>query len=183
KRTAPAHYHIFEEEHVFVLEGTLTCRIGEARYPMKAGDYVCFPAGQRLGHCLMNEGTVPCRYVIIGENNPNEVAVYTDSNKVLVRALGRRAIFDMDALRGYWHREETGLPNGETGLDEAAIEPVDAKPHPPIASGDLPWESQSAGRSFGGRSKHLTGTICGENYHVGVVIESPAPGKRLWPLH
>ena len=183
KGTAPARYLIFEEEHVFVLEGTLTCRIGDQRYPMQARDYVCFPAGQRLGHCLMNEGNAPCRYVIVGENNPSEVAVYTDSNKVLVRALGRRAIFDMDALRGYWHREETGLANGDKPLDEAAIEPVDAKPRPPIASGEVAWESQAAGRSFGGRSKHLTGSIFGENYHVGVLIESPDPGKRLWPLH
>ena len=30
-QTAPAHYHIFEEEHLYLLEGTLTVRIGDAR--------------------------------------------------------------------------------------------------------------------------------------------------------
>jgi uncharacterized cupin superfamily protein len=184
KRTAPTHYHIFEEEHVFILEGTLTVRIGDERYPMRAGDYVCFPAGQRIGHCLSNEGDAPCRYVIIGENNPNEVAVYPDSNKVLVRALGRRAIFDMDALRGYWHGEETGLPVGEVARDEKALTPADgAKPHPPISSGDVAWQPQAHGERFGGRAKHLTHSAVGENYRVGVLIESPAPGMRLCPLH
>ena len=88
KQSAPAHYHIFEEEHVYILEGALTVRLGPASFAMRAGDYVCFPAGQKAGHCLVNDGAAPCRYVIVGEHNPNEVAVYTDSNKVLVRALG-----------------------------------------------------------------------------------------------
>jgi uncharacterized cupin superfamily protein len=67
---------------------------------MRAGDYVCFPAGQKAGHCLINDSRAICRYVIVGERNPNEVVVYTDSRKVLVRALGRRAIFDLAATRG-----------------------------------------------------------------------------------
>jgi uncharacterized cupin superfamily protein len=104
KQSSPAHYHIFEEEHVYLLEGTLTVRIGAATYEMKAGDYVCFPAGQKAGHCLINNSDATCRYVILGESNPNEVAVYTDSQKVLVRALGRRAVFDLTARRGHTDR-------------------------------------------------------------------------------
>ena len=88
KQSSPAHYHLFEEEHVYILEGELTARIGSAAHRMRAGDYVCFPAGQKAGHCLVNEGAAPCRYVIVGERNPNEVVVYTDSNKVLVRGAG-----------------------------------------------------------------------------------------------
>jgi len=89
KQTAPAHYHVFEEEHVYILEGALTVRIGAASYGMKGGDYVCFPAGQKAGHCLVNTGDATCRYVIVGERNPNEVSVQTDSGKVLVRALAK----------------------------------------------------------------------------------------------
>src|SRR5262245_26994192 len=82
RQTAPAHYHIFEEEHVYVLEGTVTVRLGAETHEMKAGDYVCFPAAQRAGHCLLNNSNATCRYVIVGENNPNEISVYTDTNKV-----------------------------------------------------------------------------------------------------
>src|SRR5262245_9763351 len=100
-QSSAAHYHIFEEEHVFILDGGLTARIGGARYEMKAGDYVCFPAGQKAGHCLINESRQPCRYLLVGERNPNEVSVFTDTNKVMVRALGRGAIFDLTATRRY----------------------------------------------------------------------------------
>ena len=187
KQSAPAHYHIFEEEHVYVLEGALTVRIGADRYAMKAGDYVCFPAGQKAGHCLINDSGAPCRYVIVGERNPNEVAVYTDSNKVLVRALGRRTILDLAARRGYWDGEETGLPPGEVPPSDAASVAPEApvKPKPPISSGDVPWNEEGTGEGtrFGGRSKHLTYAVIGEIYHVGMLIESPAPGRRLAPKH
>ena len=108
KQSVPAHYHMLEEEHVYILEGTLTLRLGAERHAMKAGDYACFPAGQKAGHCLINESDKVCRYIIVGERNPNEVVVYTDSNKVLVRSLGRREIYDRAATRGYWDGEKTG---------------------------------------------------------------------------
>ena len=184
KQTAPFHYHFHEEEHVFVLEGAVTLRLGAHRHSMRQGDYACFPAGQKAGHCLINEGSVTARYVIIGENDPKEVAVYPDSNKVLVRALGRRAIFDMAELRGYWHGEETGLASPPPS--DAAVELLDsAPPKPPISSNDADWrdEAEGQGPHFGGRSKHLTGAAVGARYNVGVLIESPAPGKRLCPRH
>ena len=184
-RTAPAHYHIFEEEHVYILEGALTLRLGAETHPMKAGDYVCFPAGQKVGHCLVNDSTATCRYVIVGENNPNEVAVYTDTNKVLVRALGRRALLDLAATRNYWDGEETGLPPGQSPPDDAKVEAHDPalKPKPPIVTESVPWEEAHFGAKVGGRVRHLTHAAVGAGYHVGMLIESPAPGKRLAPRH
>ncbi|MEO1016259.1 MAG: cupin domain-containing protein [Pseudomonadota bacterium] len=185
KQSTPAHYHIFEEEHVYILEGSLTVRIGADRYEMKAGDYVCFPAGQKAGHCLINNSGATCRYVIMGERNPNEVAVYSDSNKMLVRALGRRAIFDLAARRGYWDGEDTGLPNDEIAPSDAAGDPPEApiKPHPPISSHAVEWSLEGEGPRFGGMSKHLTDVAIGRDYHVGMLIEAPAPGMRLAPMH
>jgi uncharacterized cupin superfamily protein len=104
KQTAPFHYHMLEEEHVLILDGECTLRLGDERYRMRAGDYACFPAGQKTGHCLINETDAVCRYVIIGENNPNEVSVYPDSNKVQVRWLNER--YDRGAKRDYWDGED-----------------------------------------------------------------------------
>ena len=186
-QSSPAHYHIFEEEHVYILEGALTLRLGAATHEMKSGDYVCFPAGQKAGHCLLNNSGAVCRYVIAGERHPNEVGVYTDSGKVLVRALGRRAMFDLAATRGYWDGENTGLPPGEVPPTDDAGDAPEAplNPKPPISAGDLAWTEEGPGKGtqFGGRSKHLTFAAAGAEYHVGVLIESPAPGRRLWPLH
>jgi uncharacterized cupin superfamily protein len=188
KQSAPAHYHFHEEEHLYIIEGSLTARIGAQTHEMKAGDYVCFPAGQQAGHCLINNTDATCRYVIIGERNSKEVAVYTDSNKVLVRALGRRALFDLAAKRGYWDRENTGLPAAQLPPSDAASTVAVAppvKPAQPISSLDLAWDEEpTAGTRYGGRSKHLTYAALGrDDYHVGVLIESPAPGKRLCPKH
>ncbi len=108
KQTVPAHYHMLEEEHIYVLDGSATLRLGAETHQLKAGDYVCFPAGQKAGHCLINNTDNVCRYIIVGERNPNEVVVYTDSNKALVRSLGRREIYDRAATRDYWDGEETG---------------------------------------------------------------------------
>jgi uncharacterized cupin superfamily protein len=108
-QSSPAHYHMLEEEQVLVLEGKVTLRLGTDRYEMKAGDHVCFPAGQTAGHCLINESDSVCRFLVIGEKNPNEVCVYTDSQKVMVRSLGRGAnIFDKTLLKDYWDGEDPG---------------------------------------------------------------------------
>ena len=187
KQSSPAHYHIFEEEHVYILEGALTVRIGADTYEMRAGDYVCFPAGQKAGHCLLNNSGATCRYVIAGERNPNEVAVYTDSNQVLVRALGRGTILDLAARRGYWDGEDTGLAIGEAPPAAAAgaAPATTVKPKPPISAGDVAWNEEGPGEGtrFGGRSKHLTHAAVGSAYHVGMLIEAPAPGRRLAPRH
>jgi uncharacterized cupin superfamily protein len=89
KQSVPFHYHLMEEEHIVALEGECTLRLGDERYTLKAGDYVGFPAGERAGHCLINETDQPFRFIMIGDHVPNEVAVYPDSNKVLIRGLDR----------------------------------------------------------------------------------------------
>ena len=109
KQSVPFHYHLLEEEHIVALEGEATLRLGEERYRIKAGDYVGFPAGQRAGHCLVNESDAPFRYIVIGDHEPNDVCVYPDSNKVLVRALDR-AIFRDGARLDYWDGERADEP-------------------------------------------------------------------------
>ena len=185
KQSSPAHFHIFEEEHVFVLDGELTARVGTATHRLKAGDYICFPAGQRAGHCLLNQGSRPARYVIIGERNENEVVVYTDSNKVLVRALGRDALLDLEAARNYWDGEATGLDDPAFPRPDIIgnLAAKSVKPLAPISQDDVPWDENGAGPQFGGSSKHLTYAAAGRAYRVGVLIESPAPGMRLCPTH
>jgi uncharacterized cupin superfamily protein len=90
-----------------VLEGEVTLLLGDEQHAMKAGDYVCFPAGQKIGRSLLNSGAGPCRCLVIGERSPHDVWVYPDSNKLAVNALrARDSIFDMAALRRYWDGEE-----------------------------------------------------------------------------
>jgi uncharacterized cupin superfamily protein len=109
KQSSPAHYHLLEEEHLLVLEGQMTLRLGKHTYEVAAGDYVSFPAGQAVAHTLVNRGTAPCRFLIIGEHNPHDVVVYPDSGKVMVRAtqeVYRKAGLD------YWEGEDESAPAG-----------------------------------------------------------------------
>jgi uncharacterized cupin superfamily protein len=103
KQTAPAHYHTREEEHVYILEGTLTVRIGKDMHIMEAGDYVRFPAGVPQEHCLFNRSNAVCRYVLVGEKDRHDVTVYPDSGKIKVDIIGE--IYDKRSIRAYWDGE------------------------------------------------------------------------------
>lgn len=185
QQSAPAHYHVFEEEHVLILDGAVKLRLGAASYEMTAGDYVCFPAGQKAGHCLVNESDAVCRYVIVGENKKDEVIVYTDTGKIMARVDRQRTIVDLAATRGYWDSEETGLPAGQSP-PQRAYEKLDVaeEAKPPISTDAIDWDVEGKGPKFGGRSKHLTyGAVGSPDYHVGVLFEAPAPGMRIAPRH
>jgi uncharacterized cupin superfamily protein len=104
KQSNMRHYHMLEEEHVLVLEGNLTLLLGADRYEMSAGSYVCFPAGQKAGHALLNNGTAICRYLLIGERNPHDVIVYPDTGRVGVRLTGEG--YSKAATMEYWDGED-----------------------------------------------------------------------------
>jgi uncharacterized cupin superfamily protein len=63
-------------------------RLGEARHVVHAGHYVCFPAGQKVGHALINHTDAPCRYLVLGNPNPHDVAVFPETGRVSVRLTG-----------------------------------------------------------------------------------------------
>lgn len=100
------HYHMLEEEHVMVLEGTMTLLLGDESFEMSAGSYVCFPAGQKAGHALINRGQAVCRYVLVGERNPHDVIVYPDTGRVGVRLTGEG--YRTSATMEYWEGIDAG---------------------------------------------------------------------------
>jgi uncharacterized cupin superfamily protein len=105
KQSAPFHWHTREEEHIWFLEGRATLRLGSDRVAVRAGDYVCFPAGRPVGHCIVNDSDAPCRYLVIGERSPDDVCVYPDSGKVALRA-GDRIVLSTAAPLDYWDGEK-----------------------------------------------------------------------------
>ncbi len=109
KQSSPFHWHMREEEHMWFLEGRATLRLGDARHPVAAGDYVCFPAGQRSGHCVINDSDAPCRYLVIGERIADDVCFYPDSGKVMVRSADR-GVFSLADGKDYWDGERVDEP-------------------------------------------------------------------------
>lgn len=109
KQTSPFHYHMVEEEHIIALEGEATLRLGDERYTIKAGDYVCFPAGQRVGHCIVNESGAAFKFIIVGDRAANETCVYPDSGKIMISNLDRLILPEGESL-AYWKDEKADEP-------------------------------------------------------------------------
>jgi uncharacterized cupin superfamily protein len=103
RQNYPMHYHMLEEEHLLVLKGTATLRLGSQTYELTPGSYVVFPAGQQVGHAVVNTTDAPFRYLIIGERDDREVVVYPDSGRVGVRLMG--AGYRGSATMEYWEGE------------------------------------------------------------------------------
>lgn len=88
KQANQSHFHLLEEEHVFILEGSLTLSLGIKNFELSCGHYVCFPAGQRVGHALVNHTSAPCRYLVLGNPHPHDVAVFPETGRVGVKLMG-----------------------------------------------------------------------------------------------
>ena len=115
-RTAwPHHYHCANEESIYVLSGTGTARIGDAKVELRAGDYVAFPPGPAHAHQTTNTGTEPLVYLCFSTMITTEAVGYPDSNKLAMSSWTRgddgapkpilRAIFRAQDQVDYWDGE------------------------------------------------------------------------------
>jgi uncharacterized cupin superfamily protein len=114
KQSCPFHYHQREEEHFYILEGRCVLRTGDDRHEMGPGDYVCFPARTGVAHCFENPFDAECRLISVGPFDPDEVCVYPDSGKVLIRSLGKMAPAPESSL-DYFHGEPADEPLSRRG--------------------------------------------------------------------
>jgi uncharacterized cupin superfamily protein len=74
--TKPAHWHSKEEEHLYALAGQATLHLGAAEFALRAGSYVCFPAGQAVAHYLHNTGSETFAYLMIRERIEDDEVTY-----------------------------------------------------------------------------------------------------------
>ncbi len=82
KRAWPFHNHHANEEMFFVLAGTGTYRIGGASWPIRAGDFIAAPAGDRgTAHQIVNDSDAELRYIAVSTQIRPEIVEYPDSNK------------------------------------------------------------------------------------------------------
>ncbi|MEM8807190.1 MAG: cupin domain-containing protein [Cyanobacteria bacterium P01_G01_bin.38] len=82
KRAYPFHNHRVNEEMFYILEGEGEIRIGEATYPIRPGDIIACPAGNRkTAHQIINTGTVDLKYLAVSTKLSPEIAEYPDSDK------------------------------------------------------------------------------------------------------
>jgi len=89
RSTCPFHSHQLEDEAFYILSGQGLLRYGDVVSPLKPGDCVSCPAGTGTAHQIANTSSEDLIYLAIGNHDPNEVCVYPDNGKVMVRSIQR----------------------------------------------------------------------------------------------
>ena len=82
RRAWPYHYHLANEEAIYVLHGSGTLRIGERECPLSRGDYVALPVGESGAHQIINTSDEALRYLCFSTMVEPDVMVYPDSDKI-----------------------------------------------------------------------------------------------------
>lgn len=78
------HKHYYEDECVYVLEGTAEADIGGDTYAIKAGDFIGYRAGG-APHALRNTGKSLLKCIVVGQRLDHDVGDYPKLNKRLYR--------------------------------------------------------------------------------------------------
>lgn len=82
RRAWPYHYHLANEEAIYVLDGSGTLRIGREEVALSRGDYVALPVGEAGAHQIINTSGEPLRYLCLSTMVEPDVLIYPDSGKV-----------------------------------------------------------------------------------------------------
>ncbi len=82
RRAFPYHYHLANEEAIYVLEGSGTLRIGGEEILVSEGDYVALPTKAEVAHQLINSSEAVLRYLCFSTMVEPDVMVYPDSGKL-----------------------------------------------------------------------------------------------------
>jgi uncharacterized cupin superfamily protein len=87
-RSSRRHRHLFQEEILVVMAGEATLIHGEERVPMRAGEAVCYRAGDPEPHSFENTGASDLVIWAFGNRFSHEVCLYPDQGVAFVEGLG-----------------------------------------------------------------------------------------------
>lgn len=89
KQATRLHRHHHQEEMYLVLKGSGTLRHGGRDVPVKAGDFILYPAGDPAAHTFINQGSEPMEYLATGNRVSYEVCEYPEDGTVYVEVLDK----------------------------------------------------------------------------------------------
>ncbi len=120
------HWHVGEDEFIYVLSGEVVMVEGDTELVLTAGDSAAFKAGTRVGHSFENRSDAPAHLLEIGRRLETGETAYYPGYDLVYRREGPETRFET----------RDGRPLNET--DEAArleTDPEDRKPASPL---DIP---------------------------------------------
>lgn len=77
-QSALRHWHEEQDEFLMVTAGELTLVDDTGETALAVGDCCAFPAGDANGHHVVNKGTAPGSFLVVGTRTPNEIGWYSD---------------------------------------------------------------------------------------------------------
>lgn len=89
KQASSLHRHHLQEEMFLILGGTGVLRHGDREVPVKAGDFILYPAAHPAPHTFVNNGSEPLEFIATGSRLSHEVCEYPEDGTVYVEALDR----------------------------------------------------------------------------------------------
>jgi uncharacterized cupin superfamily protein len=106
ERSFPYHYEWGCEEWLIVVTGKPTLRTPEGERELEPGDTVCFREGPEGAHLVSNRSDGPVRVLILSNKARPAIAVYPDSDKIGVWAIGEDSgMFPRSATVDYFEGE------------------------------------------------------------------------------
>lgn len=97
--TTEFHVHHYEDEAVYILDGTATARIGDTQVTVGPGDFLGYRKGG-LPHGLTNTGDGVLRCLVMGQRLAHDVGDYPDKHLRIYRNEGQPwEVVDHAAIR------------------------------------------------------------------------------------
>jgi uncharacterized cupin superfamily protein len=93
------HWHLLEDEFVFVVSGEVVLVTDSGEEILRAGDSAGFKAGSKDGHHLQNRSAVDAVLLEVGSRKPDDEGDYTDIDMRFLRRNG-----------GYTRKDGTPYP-------------------------------------------------------------------------
>jgi uncharacterized cupin superfamily protein len=87
--SAQRHWHHFEDEFVYVLEGEVTLIEDGGETVLRAGDCAAFAKGSGDGHHLINRSGAMAVYLEVGSRQPADLTTCSDIDMMSANADGR----------------------------------------------------------------------------------------------
>lgn len=85
------HFHDQSEECFYVVSGQGILRNFYGETPVKAGDMMCFPTGEKGAHVLTNSSdTEPLIFIDFDVKAKTDIVTFPDTGKVMVRGIHTR---------------------------------------------------------------------------------------------
>ncbi len=95
------HWHVQEDEFVYILEGEAVLVCGDTEETLRPGDCAGFKAGEEVGHCIQNRSDRDVVLLEIGTRSKGEKAYYP----------GVDLMADLSKPEFYFHLDGTPYPD------------------------------------------------------------------------